>query len=474
MPEDPTEKKPTEPSAPTAAAPIDAKSATAGEPKPEPPVPEPTTAEAAADADEDEEGDERDETDSEDAFRPEAIAKRIDKLGGETEVERQAREEEQKLAERRRAQKKKGKRGLESAASKKLAKIGDKPVKRVAASTAVAADADPLLERTVKLNQWMRDHQRVVGFGVAALVLGAAGLMGWTYFQQKKETDASMVLAAAIADERGRIGDPEKEKDDPDKPKDPRPLFKTIELRRDAALAKYKEVESRFSGTGAAMLARLGEGSILLDKQDADGAIGAFNDVKASPLAQADVEVRGRALEGLGFAYEIKAQKVQEQRDQRDKLLDEALKAFKELELTDVRGFKELGMYHQARVFQAKDDKPKAIEILTALRTRLQAKPNEPGSFPYLDTVVDDRLATLDPSAVPRKPAHGGMGMGGGGMGGLESLIGPDGNIDTSDPRVMQMIQQQMQQQMQQKGGMPQPPMPPPGKGPPPPPPGPK
>jgi len=69
-----------------------------------------------------------------------------------------------------------------------------------------------------------------------------------------------------------------------------------------------------------------------------------------------DAEVRGRALEGLGFAYEQKGN------------LDESIKTFKDLEVSvDVLGFKELAMYHQARVLEARNsagDKDKAKELL--------------------------------------------------------------------------------------------------------------
>ena len=109
----------------------------------------------------------------------------------------------------------------------------------------------------------------------------------------------------------------------PDKPKDLTPVFKTVEDRREAALGKYRGVVSKFAGTGAATLARLAEGSLLLDKRDPDGAASAFLDAKSSPLAQADSEVRGRALEGLGFAYELKAVVDSAQKD---KHLDDALK----------------------------------------------------------------------------------------------------------------------------------------------------
>lgn len=379
-----------------------------------------------------------------DAARQEAILRRVQALGEEDELEKVARAEEAKLAERRKALKKgKRKGGLEAAASKRLAKIGAKaPVQR---SIATAADADPLIDRAAKLSDWAKKNQKTVGILVAGGLVAAAGVGIYGYTQHKREGQASVELAKAVADERGRIGDPDKE-DDPDRPKDPRPVFKTAEDRREAALREYRDVESRFPGTGAAILARLSEGSILLDKRDVQAAVSAFSDVKESLLAKADAEVRGRALEGLGFAYELKAADLPD--NQRGPALSDALKSFRELENTDVDGFKELGMYHQARVDEANGDKDKAIELLKSLHERVN-KPTETKShpFPYLQEVADDRLRALNPSALPPK-APGQLG-------------GPGGNQLTEAQ--IRRLMEQMQRQQGAKGGAPLPPPPPKG-----------
>ncbi len=373
----------------------------------------------------------------EDAARPEAILKRVEALGEEDELERVAREEEAKLAERRKQQKKgKKKAGLEAAASKRLAQIGAKaPVKR---SIAVAVDADPLIERATQLRDWAKKNQRSVAIVAAVAVLGAAGAGAYAYREKHRESAASAELAKAVADERGRIGDPSK--DDSEERHDPRPVFKTVEDRRETALREYRDVEAKYGGTGAAILARLSEGSILLDKHDVDGAVAAFSDVKGSPLAAADAEVKGRALEGLGLAYELKASTLP--KDQAGPAYDQALQTFRELENTDVTGFKELGMYHQARVVEAKGDKDKAIELLKSLHERLAKAPTEPTShpFPYLQEVTDDRLRALDPSAVPPKPPPG--------------LGGPGGASGMNEAQMRKLIEQ-LQRQAQQKGGGP-------------------
>jgi predicted negative regulator of RcsB-dependent stress response len=355
---------------------------------------------------EDEAKDDAQESAPDDGASPEAIARRVAALGEEDQSEKLARDEERKLAERRAVGKKKTKKGgLEVAASKKLSKIGTRAEPK--RTLAVAADADPLIEKTAKLSEWAKENQKTVQIVGAVLAAALLGVAGFLYFEHKHETEASVLLTKAVEDERARIGEPPKDDAEDKAPVDPSPMFKTFELRREAALTKYREVETRFPKTGAAILARLAEGSLLLDKHEPDPAAAAFNEVKSSPLAAADQEVKGRALEGLGFAYELKAQATPAEAP---KFLDEAAKAYKELENTvDIRGFKELAIYHQARVAQNRGEKDKAKELLITLKDRLAKTedntsniPQGP-SFPYLKEVAMDRLREIDPSAAPSK-----------------------------------------------------------------------
>ena len=350
--------------------------------------------------------------------RPEDIEARLAAIGGkEDELDRVARLEEEKLAARRQATRKSSskKGGLETAASKKLAKIGTRAEPRRV--VAYAADADPLLQKTEKLSEWAKKNQTVVQIVGGLLAVSLLGLAGYLYIDHKHELEASGLLAKAVADERARIGEPLKEEEE----SDGQPVFKTYDDRRDAALKKYREVEARFPKSGAAILARLSEGSLLLDKRDSDGAAAAYTDVKGSALAAADQEVKGRAIEGLGFALELKGEK---EPSQAAKYREDALKTYKELENTvEVRGFKELAMYHQARVLMAQGEKDKAKELLKSLRERLE-KPAEGGAikgmnipmgppYPYLNEVVQDRLHQLDPNEAPR--GGGAARQGGGG-----------------------------------------------------------
>jgi tetratricopeptide (TPR) repeat protein len=370
---------------------------------------DPPTGEAAVDDEREEEG-----ADELDAANPAAIARRVAALGADDQLEAIAREEERKLAERRAAAKakKKGKKsGLEAAASKRLAKIGKRAEPR--RTVAVAADADPLIDRTVKLSEWAKQNQKVVQMVGGLLFVALIAVAGFLYYQNKRETEASAMLSKAVEAQTARIGEPPKDEDEDTGVK----YYKTIDARRDAALEKYREVQAKFAGTGAAILARLAEGSLLLDKRQADAALTAFQDVKNSPLAAADVEVKGRALEGIGFAYELKAQAAP---NEKDRHLDAALEAFKELEnaADGAKGLKEMAMYHQARVLQNKGDKEKAKELLVSLKERLNKTEEAlspglplPTPFPYLKEVAMDRLHSIDPEGHPKSQMIPGGGV---------------------------------------------------------------
>jgi hypothetical protein len=371
----------------------------------------------------------------EDKFHPEAIAARVQQLGQETDLERVAHDEEQKLLERKK------KRGLESAASKRLAKIGEEKVKRPSAA-GLSPDADPLLARAARANTWIKDHQGAFGGLVTVAVIGLAGFLGFTYWQDRRNGDASSLLAQALSDEHGQISDKADEDDDDSKAKPLYPTFKSAAERSAAAIAKYRAVESKYAGTGAAILARLAEASLLLDGGDAKGAITAYDEVRESPLGLADGAVRGRALEGIGFANELLAES---DAPARAKHLDDALAAYQKLEQVDVNGFKELGMYHQARALQAKGDNAKAIELLKDVQKRV-SEPGESHPFSYLKFVVEDRLRELDPTALPpkvRTEANGAGKQGG--------AVGPGGNhVDMNSPEIQKLLQQ-----LKQKGGAP-------------------
>ena len=333
-----------------------------------------------------------------------AIARRVQALDDESdEAEKLAREEENKLAERRARSRTRSNKGLETAASKKLRDIGSKKKKERERTeerqelSSRAVDADPLIEKTAQLSKWLRRNSKAASYIVLFGLVGLAGYGAFALMTRKKNEAASQELTRAIEAGRGMIGDPEA---DDEEEKLPVPVFKTADEQREAMLKQYREVETKFPKSGAAILAQLSEASLLLDKGDSEAARRAFESVRDSALAQADVEIRGRALEGLGFALERKAMSQPEQ--ERGGALGQALLAYKALEETGTRGFKQLAQYHQSRVLELRGDKARATELLKKVYEDV-TKPGETQPLPFLEAAAEARLRVLDPTAVKEK-----------------------------------------------------------------------
>lgn len=250
---------------------------------------------------------------------------------------------------------------------------------------------DAFARSTSAAGKWLRSNFGKIQWVVLAGIAAAVGFAVYTSQVEKTAAAATDALAAGITVEHAKVMAEDKRSDE-EKEAEPGKVYKTADERADAAIAAYRKAQAEHAGTAAALLAKLGEAGVLLDKRDWAGAIEAYNAVLASKLATADADVRGRAIEGVGLAKEGKGD------------LDAATASFKELQAIDERGFKELGMYHEARMLLAKGDKDKAKDLLKQIHDKLVVPTPEGKPYRYLETVVDDALRRLDPNALPNKP----------------------------------------------------------------------
>ena len=271
--------------------------------------------------------------------------------------------------------------------------------------------------------KWLKNNMNLVQYAVIAAVLGSAGYAVWHARATTATEQSSAALMAGVAADRGRVeAEPKKEKDPTAEESPDAPTFKTQEQRTDAAMAAYRKVVTQAKGSGTAILARLGEAGILLDKKAWDEALAAYREVKASPLAAADPDVKGRAIEGIAFAHEGKGDR------------DAALGALKELETVSAqKGFHELALYHQARLLAQKGDKTKAVELLKSANERLTQAP-EAKHLQYLKAVVEELWRSIDAASAPKKTASPPLGADPGGAG-------------ANQERMLQ-LQQQIQEQI--------------------------
>ncbi|MGK4004995.1 tetratricopeptide repeat protein [Sorangium sp. So ce1036] len=254
---------------------------------------------------------------------------------------------------------------------------------------------DALSRMASGAGRWVKNNFHIVQWGFLAGLVALGGALFYMSRSEKEAAASSAALAAAVAADRGRVL-AEDTRSDEEKELDVTRTFKTAEERSDTALAAYNKVVDEHAGTGAAILAKLGQAGVLLDKKDYAHALDAYSAVVSSPLAAADPDVKGRAIEGIGFAREGKGD------------LDGALASFKELEGIDTKGYKELALYHQARIHLAKGDSEKAKELLKGAHEKLQAPSADGRSFQFLEAVIEEMLRKIDPAAAPPRAMLGG------------------------------------------------------------------
>jgi predicted negative regulator of RcsB-dependent stress response len=281
---------------------------------------------------------------------------------------------------------------------------------------------DALARGSSAIGKWIRQNWGIIQWVIVAAVAAGGGFLFYQSRVDKKDAKATAALMAGVSADRGRVMAEDKRSEE-EKEADPSKVFKTAEDRTETAMAAYKRVIAEHGGTAAAVLARLGEAGDYLDKQDYAHALEGFSAVSSSTLAAADPDLKGRALEGLGFAKEGKGD------------VDGALATFKELEGVDARGYKELGLYHQGRIWLAKGDKDKAKDYLKQAHDKLEQPTTEgQAAFRYLQQMTDETLRRIDPGLVPNKaPAIG----------------GPKGGAMTADE--IEKLKRQLMEQLKQK-----------------------
>lgn len=281
---------------------------------------------------------------------------------------------------------------------------------------------DALARGTSATTSFLRNNFPYV---IGGLIVAALAVGGVAYFkgqQDERSGTATGALADALASDRGRVLKEDKRTDE-EKQADPTRVYPTSDARAQAAIEGYEKAIKETSDPGPNTLARLGLAGAKLEKGDLQGAIDGYAEVLKTPLAAADLDVKGRAVEGTGLALEQKGD------------LDSALKSYDELAKIDAKGFEELGLYHQARIYAHKGDKDKAKELLKKAREKLQLPGDAGQAFPFLEAVVDGDLRSLDPTAVPAARVQ---------MGGAK------GNAMSADD--MARIQEQLKKLMDKNG----------------------
>jgi hypothetical protein len=336
---------------------------------------------ADADAEDEEQSASEDREDAEDEEQAPA------KKGGK-ESKRQKKERLIAEAEERKNKKDRNARVRQQLMKKKI------QAEQVVPLSATEAVDEVIARSASNAGKWLKKNSHILQWAVGFAIIGSIGWGVWRWQHNKKMGDATSLLAFGFRAQEGIIAAPDSTK----AKQDVVMTFENDDQRMATAQKAYEKVITDFPNSGHAILAKLGEAGLLLDNQKWDAAIAKYREVKSSPLGGADEDVKGRCSEGIAFALEGKGD------------LQGALKAFRELASVNAQGFRELALYHQARILASLGEKEKAIEAIKSASDKIHN--NElASSLLYIKTAADELYRQLDPKSAPKRKALGGSNM---------------------------------------------------------------
>lgn len=242
------------------------------------------------------------------------------------------------------------------------------------AVTPVHIGGDSILDRLLP-------HIKKIAAAAVALVVVIVAVFSYRWYQHAKQEKATTKLVKGLElGDRPVVAEP--------KPDDDTPSYKTYAERAEAAAA----------GVAAAGQARsaaaLYEANQLLTAGKLDAALAAFKKVGAGTGDDAVL-----AREGVGVVLETQAAKTTDAAA-KQKLLEEALAAYRAVQPDDKGLRRDFALYHEARVLETMG---KPTEAVAPLTKALEVAPDT-----ALKQDIENKLAMLGaPVPQPKTPEPG-------------------------------------------------------------------
>ncbi|MGE0792145.1 MAG: YfgM family protein [Sandaracinaceae bacterium] len=298
-------------------------------------------------------------------------------------------------------------------------------------------------QRVASLQEWMEENKNLVLGGIAAILLGLVGWLGYQSYTEGQAEEAATLLDEALEIAQAEIREEGSEEepaaddqgDEDEDEDDDAPTYPSVTARAEAALAAYDRVIAEHGSSDAAPWAHLGRARALLDLGRDDDARAAFD--QAVSTGGSDPAVVWRALEGKGFSYEANED------------WDHAREVYDELAGVDDGAYAPVARYHIARMQLAKGERDEATETLRALVHELRGAENDEDEqeFAYVLAQAEVRLRELAPSEVPARPTLPGLG------GGEAIGVGEDGETPQLTDEQLQELIRRFQENQQNPGG---------------------
>lgn len=220
------------------------------------------------------------------------------------------------------------------------------------------------------------------------VIAGLAAGMGFLIYEYREDVAAEKAgtkLAGILSTEFGRIASTDAVTPSDRRLVDPRPEFESEQVRAQKAAEKWNSLKGAKAGA-LKLSAMLGRAGALYDQGKFVEARAAYESILADGQSKLLPQIKGRALEGVGFTLES------------EKKYEEAKTAFEKLSSVESKEFSGLQKFHVARIEFLLGNRDKAKELLSALDTKLSEGAGPQGPTDYLGAAVRDLLKTVDPT----------------------------------------------------------------------------
>lgn len=245
---------------------------------------------------------------------------------------------------------------------------------------------DEFVTVTMKLGQWVREHQRLVVFISAIIVVTVVGIALTIQLVGSSRVQNSDPLWEAISTASAPVIDPDDDEND-NASKLPNSIqrFDSLSDRTEAATKAFEKVLAGGKNSGAGRAATLGLAASKFSKGEFAEARALYEDFANDPGGFD--HLKAYAVEGTGLCFESQ------------KNYDRALEQYRSLEKIDDGDHQDLAKYHQARMLEHLSKQREAADLYRGIVRRAEQATDDMITNLWVRDRAEARLAVIDPGS---------------------------------------------------------------------------